>query len=147
MSLSQTISEDLKRALKARDEYRLSCLRMLKAALKNRQVETGHELKDEEIHNVISSLIRKGQESASEFRKGNREDLARKEEMEMGILYGYLPKQFTPSEIEATLREIISELSAGGTKDLGKVMKAAMERMSGKAQGKEVNEIARRLLS
>ena len=149
MSLSETIIEDLKTAMKSKDEIRLSCLRMLKAALKNKQVEKGkgQELKDEEIQAVITSFTKKGKEAAAEFRKGGREDLALKEEQEIKILYEYLPRQLTPEEIEKTLREIISELSAESFKDLGKVMKVAMARMAGQAQGKEVNEIARKILS
>ena len=147
MSLSQKITDDLKQAIKAKDASRMSCLRMLKSALKNKQVEKGDELEDQEIQNVISSLIRKGQEAAKEFRAGDRPDLASKEEEEIKIFYGYLPEQLTPADIEKNLKEVISELSATGPKDLGKVMKAAMTRMAGKAQGKEVNEIARRLLS
>ena len=147
MTLSQKIAEDLKTAMKTREVVRTSCLRMLKTAMKNRQVEKGEELNDDEIHGLISSLIRKGQESAMEFRKGNREDLARKEEEEIGILYAYLPEQLSPSDIEETLRKIIAELGASTPKDIGRVMKVAMSQMAGKAQGKEVNEIARRLLS
>ena len=133
--------------MKSKDERRISCIRMLKASLKNKQVEKGDELKDEEIQTTISSLIRKGQEAAKEFRQGRREDLASKEEEEIKILYGYLPEQLAPAEIEKKLREIISELAAGSLKDLGKVMKVAMAQMAGKAQGKEVNEIARKILS
>jgi len=147
MSLSQKIIEDLKVAMKAKDTLRVSCLRMLKTALKNKQVEKGHELEDEEIQAVISSLVRKGQEAAKEFREGNRQDLSTKEEEEIKIYHEYLPEQFTPADIEKVLKEIISELSATSPKDLGKVMKTAMARMAGKVQGKEVNEIARKLLS
>jgi uncharacterized protein YqeY len=147
MSLAQELAQDFKNALKAKDEARISCLRMLKASLKNEQIKKGKELNDEEIQAVVSSLIRKGQEAAEEFKKGNREDLARKEEGEIEILYGYLPEQLGSPEIEATLKEIIDELSATGPKDIGKVMKVAMARMAGKAQGKEVNELARKLLS
>jgi uncharacterized protein YqeY len=92
-------------------------------------------------------LIRKGQEAAAEFRKGNREDMAVKEEGEIKVYYEYLPKQLTPDEIEGILRETIAELSAVSVKDLGKVMKVAMQRMVGRVQGKEVNEIAIKLLS
>ena len=149
MSLSDKIIEDLKSAIKSKDEIRVSSLRLLKAALKNKQVEKGkgHELNDEEIQAVISSFTRKGKEAAVEFRRGGREDLALKEEQEIKILSEYMPRQLTPEEIEKTLREIISELSAESSKDLGKVMKAAMARMAGQAQGKEVNEIARKILS
>jgi uncharacterized protein YqeY len=147
MTLNQKIIEDLKKSIKARDEVRTSCLRMLKASLKNKQVEKGRELEEEEIQAIISSMIRKGKESIKEFSKGDREDLALKEEEEISIFYEYLPQQLTPDEIEKTLKEVISELSAESPKDLGNVMKLAMSRMAGQAQGKEVNEIARKLLS
>jgi uncharacterized protein YqeY len=146
MTLHQKITEDLKEAIKARDELRISSLRLLKAAVKNAQVEKRRELEDDEIQSIISSFIKKNTEAAEVFRKGDREDLARKEEEEIKILYQYLPKQFTSEEIEKILRDIISELSATGSKDLGKVMKAAMAKMAGQAQGKEVNKIAARLL-
>lgn len=110
-------------------------------------MEKGRELEDTEVQGVISSLVRKGQEAAEEFRKGNRPDLAAKEEAEIEILHAYLPEQLSPGEIEENLKEIISELSASSLKDMGKVMKAAMARMAGRVQGKEVNEIARKLLS
>jgi uncharacterized protein YqeY len=147
MSLDEKIVEDLKKAMKEKDALRLSCLRMLKTALKNLQVDKQRKLKDEEIQGVISSLIKKGKESVTEFRNAGREELALKEEAEVAIYYGYMPRQLTPEDMENTLREIISELSAEKLSDLGKVMKVAMPRMAGKAQGKEVNEIAKRLLA
>lgn len=147
MSLNEKIGQDIKKAMKAKDEIRLSTLRMLRSAMKNLQVEKGRELTDEEIHAVISSRVRKGKEAADEFRAGGREDLARKEEKEIEIYYEYLPKQLSAEEIEATLREVIAELAAQGPKDMGRVMKAAMAKISGQAQGKQVSEIAKKLLS
>ena len=147
MSLDEKIVEDLKKAMKEKDAVRLSCMRMLKTALKNLQVDKQRKLKDEEVQGVIFSLIKKGKESANEFRNAGREDIALKEETEVAIFYGYMPQQLTPEEIEKTLREIILELPAEKPSDLGKVMKTAMPRMAGKAQGKEVNEIVRRLLA
>lgn len=147
MTIQEQITADLKEAMKTKDVLRTSSLRMLKTALKNKQVEHGKELKDQEIQAVISSLVRRGQEAAKEFRNGGREELALKEEKEIQILLGYLPEQLGPEEIESVLKEIISELGVESPKDLGKVMKAAMVRIAGKAQGKEVNEIARKLLS
>ena len=147
MPLVEKIAQELKDAMKAKDEFRVSCLRMAKAALKNEQVARGHELNDDEAQAVLLTLIRKGQDAAKEFRAGNRESMALKEEREVEIFYEYLPKQLGPEEIERILREVIAEVSAQGPKDLGKVMKAVMPRVAGKAQGKEVNEIARRLLN
>jgi len=145
--LFEKITQDLKGAIKTKDERRLSCLRVLKAAVTNEQGRRTQPLKDEDILAVIQSLVRKGQEAVVEFRKGHREDMAAKEEAEVKILSGYLPQQLGPAEIEKVLKEIIAEGSASGPKDLGKVMKAAMGRLAGKVQGKEVNEIAKRLLS
>jgi len=145
-SLVERIAQDLKEALKAKDEARVSCLRMLKAAVTNEQGRRTEPLKDEDVQSVIQSMIRKGQEAAMEFRKGHREDLAAKEEGEVKIFGGYLPQQLAPAEIEKVLKEILAEVSASGPKDLGKVMKAAMGRLAGKVQGKEVNEIAKKLL-
>jgi len=146
MSLNEKIVADLKHAMKAKDSVRLSCLRMLKTSLKLKQVDKGRELEDGEVEAVITSMVRKAREAIDEFRKGDREDLALSEEQEIKILYEYLPQQLTPDEIEKTLKEVISELSAKTPKDLGKVMKTAMAKMAGSAQGKEVNEIARKLL-
>ena len=147
MTLNQKISDDLKNSIKSKDKARTSCLRMLKTGMKNLQVSKGRELEEDEIHTLISSMVRKAKEAAEEFRKGNREDLAQKEEFEVKILHEYLPQQLALHEIEGILKETISEVSAEGMKDLGKVMKIAMGKMAGRAQGKEVNEIARKLLS
>lgn len=146
MSLNDRLTDDLKVAMRAKDAGRVSCLRMLKAAIKNEQVERGRELSDEEVQGIISSLVRKGNEAIKEFREGGREDLAAKEEQELKIFYSYLPEQMASEEVENGLKDIINELSASTMKDLGKVMKAAMARFAGRAQGKEINEIARKLL-
>jgi hypothetical protein len=146
MELITRINNDLKDAMRARDQLRLSCLRMLKTSIKNRQVEKGQPLTDEEIQAAVSSMVRKAREAAKEFRGGSREDLALKEEAEAEILYGYLPEQLTSEKIEEVIKETISDLSASGSADLGKVMKAAMAKMAGRAPGKEASEIARKLL-
>jgi len=146
MSLNQKIIKDLKEAMKAKNNIRVSCLRMLMASLKNLQVEKRRELTEDEIKKTISSSVRKCKDALGEFRKAGREDLALKEEQEIQILYEYLPRQLTAEEIEKTLQEVISELSAESSKDMGNVMKVAMDRMAGMVQGKEVSEIARKLL-
>ncbi|MBM3708586.1 MAG: GatB/YqeY domain-containing protein, partial [Actinobacteria bacterium] len=107
MTLVQKIAEDLKKSIKDKNEFRTSCLRLIKTALKNAQVEKRHELKDEEAQGVISSMIRKGEEAAAEFRRGKREDMALKEEREIKVLYEYLPEQLTAAEVERILRETI----------------------------------------
>ncbi len=146
-SLLNRINKDLKKAMKEKDAVRLSCLRMLKTAIKRLQVEKARELKDDEIVGIIQSLIKKGKEAVEDFKKGGRNDLAEKEEKEIGIFYEYLPKQLTFQEMEKIVQEVISELKATSIKDLGKVMKKAMARIGGRAQGKDVSEVAKRLLS
>ena len=147
MPLEKTIADDLRKAMKAGDKLRISCLRMLKTSMKNMQVEKGRTLKDDEVQGVVSSLVRRGKEAADEFRKAGRDDLAEKEDQEVRVIYAYLPEQLSTEEVEKALKEMIHEVSASGLKDLGQLMKVAMNRFAGKAQGKEVNEIARKLLS
>ena len=147
MQLSERISEDLKKAIKSRDQLLVSCLRMLKTSIKNKRVETGQELDDNDIQVVIASQIRKGQEAAKEFRNGSRNDLAEKEEKEVNILFTYLPQQFSDGEVEDILNKIILEDSLSGVRDMGKLMKKAMAEIKGRAQGSKVSEIAKRLLS
>ncbi len=147
MSLLDRINEDLKKAMKEKDSLRLSCLRMLKTAIKKVQVEKARQLNDEEIIAVIHSLIKKGKEAVENFKRGNRADLAEKEEKEIKIFYEYLPEQLTSEEIEKIVKDAISEVKATSIKDLGKVMKVAMSKVAGRAQGKDVSEIAKRLLS
>jgi uncharacterized protein len=144
--LQQLITEDLKKAIRSKEETRVSCLRLLKAAIKNKQVEKGRDLTDEEVIGLISSAIKKGKEAVEAFRNGKREDLATKEEGEIKIFQEYLPKQLGAEEIEKVVRDVISQVGATGPKDLGKVMKEAVARMAGRADGKTVNEIARNVL-
>ena len=146
MTLNEQIASDLKEAMKARVKVRTDCLRMLKTAVKNAEIEKSRELDDGEIRSIIASLIKKGKEAALDFRKGHREDLAAHEEAEVRIYYEYLPAQLLSEEIEEILKEVISECGAQGPKDIGRVMKTAMARMAGRVQGKEVNEIAKKLL-
>jgi len=145
--IEQRITEDLKNAIRAREGTRVSCLRLLKASIKNKQVEKGREITDEEVTGLISSAIKKGKESIEAFRKGHREDLATKEEDEIKVYQAYLPEQLGTAEIEASVREVVSQLGATGPKDLGRVMKEAMVRLAGRADGKTVNEVARSVLS
>jgi len=144
--LQQRITEDLKNAIRSKDDIRVSCLRLLKASIKNKQVEKGRDLTDEEVMGLISSAIKKGKEAVEAFRQGNREDLAGKEESEIKIFQEYLPRQLAREEIETVVREVMTQLGASGPKDLGRVMKEAVARMAGRADGKTVNEIARNLL-
>ena len=147
MSLMQDIEEGFKKALKTQDKMRLSVLRMLRAALKNKEIERRGKLEDPEIISVIKGLIRQGKESIEQFEKGGRMDLSEKEKAEIEIFSGFLPVQATPLEIEESIVQIIQELEASGIKDMGKVMKAAMARLAGRAEGQTIQAIVKQRLS
>jgi hypothetical protein len=146
MSLLQKFDDDLKRALKASDSLKVSVLRLAKAALKNKQIDKGEELSDDEIISTISTLSKQRRESIELFSKGGREDLAEKERQELAILQSYLPKQLTPEELDAIIAEAIKESSASGLKEIGKVMRLVMQRVKGAADGKIVNQRVKELL-
>jgi uncharacterized protein YqeY len=148
MGLYEGIIGDLTKAIKDRDKERLSVLRGVKAAIKNKQVELRlEELTDEQIFGVIKSEVKKRKEAIEKFVEGSRQDLAEKEEAELTILSDYLPPQVSEEEIKEILAQVIQEVSASGPKDLGKVMKSAMVKFEGRADGREVNRLARELLS
>jgi uncharacterized protein len=147
MPLVEQIDKDLVRAMKAKEELRLSVLRMMKSALKLRQVELGKPPEDAEAMAVLRTLVKQRHESVEQFRKGGREDLAAKEEAEIKIVEAYLPAALPDSDIEAAVTSAIAETGAASARDLGKVMKAAMAKLAGKnADGRRVNEIARKKL-
>jgi len=146
MSLLKRLDEDLKVAMKGSDHLKTSVIRMVKAAIKNKQIEKGRELTEEDIISVISSLAKQGRESVEQFSKGGREDLAEKERKELSILQSYLPEQLTPEELDRLIIEVIKEASAEGMRDMGKVMRILMPRVKGAADGKIVNERVKELL-
>jgi uncharacterized protein len=146
MPLLQKLDDDLKSSLKASDKLRLSVVRMAKAAIKNRQIDKGSELSDDDIIAVLSTLAKQRKESIEMFAKGGREDLAEKERQELGILQSYLPLQLTPEELESIILEAIQESSAKGTQDMGKVMRLIMPKVKGVADGKTVNQRVKELL-
>lgn len=147
MGLTQEIEECFKIALKSQDKIRTSALRMLRAAIKNKEVERRGKLEDSEIIPVIKGMIRQGKESVEQFEKGGRPDLAEKEKAELNIFAAFLPVQATPDEIEESIRQIIQETKASGIKDMGKVMKTAMARLAGRAEGQTIQAIVRQKLS
>ena len=144
MAIVQQTEHDLTAAMKARDELRLSVLRMVKTAFKLKQVELTRPLEDAEAFAVLRTLVKQRRESAEQFRKGGREELASKEEAEITIIEGYLPAAAGADEIEAAVSAAIAETGATTPRDLGKVMKAAMAKLAGKSvDGKRVSETVR----
>ena len=147
MTLIARITEDIAAAMRGKDQARLAPLRMAKAALMNREVEKGRALDDPEAQQVIASLIKQRRDSIEQFRGGGREDLAGKEAAEIDVLQSYLPPPMDAAAIDRFVDEAIAESGATSAKDMGKVMKAVMSKLAGRAvDGKSVNELVRRKL-
>ena len=147
MTLMERIGGDITAAMRAKDQARLMPLRMAKAALVNKEVEKGRALEDAEAMQVIASLIKQRRDSIEQFRQGGREDLATKETAEIAILETYLPPPVDPQVIERAVDEAIAEAGATSAKDLGRVMKGVMPKLTGHAvDGRTVNEMVKRKL-
>ena len=147
MSLQEQISAALKDAMRARDEVKMSTLRLVLTAIKKREKEARSLLEDQEVISVITTQIKQRRESIEQYRQAGREDLAQTEESELQILQGYMPEQVSEEEISNTLDEIIAEVGAASMKDMGKVMKAAMAKLAGKAEGGAINAMVKEKLS
>lgn len=148
MSLRERIEKDFTDALKARDERKLSALRLFKTDLKKREVSgQKKEMTDAEAMEVLSSLVKQRRESIRLFQEGQRQDLVEKETAELNVLLTYLPQPFSPAELEGLIDQTIAETQATGPKDQGKVMKAVMGKVTGRADGKAVSEIVKQKLS
>lgn len=151
MSFQETIRRDIEEAQRSKEELRLSVLRMLSAAVHNREIEkkgkTGEpQLTEEEITAVLRSEVKKRRDSIAEFSKGGRQDLAKKEAEELKILQVYLPQEIPDEEVETAVRRVVSEMGGVGGKDFGRVMGEAMKRVKGRASGERVAEIVKRTL-
>jgi hypothetical protein len=140
-SLKERIDADLKDAMRSKDELGTSVLRMLKSAVKYKEVEPGgHPLEDPGVLSVIGSLIKQRRESVEQFRAGGRHELADKEEKEIARLQTYLPAQMSAEELRAEVRAAVAQVGAKGPKDMGAVMKALMPKIQGRAEGKAVSD-------
>ena len=146
--LKEQISKDFNEALKARDERKLSALRLLRTEIKKREVSgQKKELADAEVMETITTLVKQRRESIRLFREGQRQDLVEKEEAELQFLQTYLPQPLSQSAIEVLIDQVLLETRGTGMKDQGKVMKAVMAKISGRAEGKIVSEIVKQKLS
>src|SRR3954470_24532409 len=147
MTLIEKISGDMTAAMRSKDQARLMPLRMAKAALMNREVEKGRALDEAEAQQVVASLIKQRRDSVEQFLKGGREELAARETAEIAVLETYLPPPVDPTEIERAVDDAIRELNATSAKDFGRVMKAVMNRLTGRGvDGRVINDIVRRKL-
>jgi hypothetical protein len=147
MTLQEQLSEDLKTAMKARDAVRTTTIRMIRGQMKDFQIAKGAPLTAEDEIAVLNNAAKKRKEAIAIYEKSDRADLLAKEKAELEIIASYLPKQLSAAEVEAIVAQVIQEMGATTAKDLGKVMQAAMAQLKGKADGKMVQEIARKKLS
>lgn len=148
MALVDDLSASIADAMRKHDAVRLSTLRMLKAALMNREIERGHALDDGESLQVVASLVKQRRDSIEQFTKGGRPELADKEQSEIRVLETYLPAAADPAVVEQAVADAIQETGATSPKDMGRVMKEAMARLAGQTvDGKTVNELVRRKLT
>ena len=146
MGLREIIDTDIKNALKSGAKDKLSTLRMLSAALKNKQIDKRRALTEEEVAETVRSLIKQRKDSIEQFGKGGRQDLVDKETAEVAVLEVYLPRQMSREEIEVMVRDAVNQTGAQGAKDMGKVMKALIPLVGGRADGKLVSELVKHAL-
>ncbi|MDF7668286.1 GatB/YqeY domain-containing protein [Lactobacillus sp. ESL0703] len=147
MSLSEQIMTDMKEAMKARDKVKLNTVRMIKSALMNEKIKAGHELSSDEELTVLNREKKQREESIEEFTKAARTDLADETKQELAVVESYMPKQLSQDELEQIVTETIAEVDAKGKSDFGKVMKALMPKIKGKADGKAASSAVRNHLN
>lgn len=144
MSLHDRLTEDLKLAMKARDQLRMDVIRMVKAAVTNKELELKKDLDDAEMSRVMTTMIKQRRESVEQFEKGNRAELAAKERQEIVILESYLPQAISIEQLSAIVDAAIQETGAHSLKEMGAVMKAVMVRVAGQTvDGKQISELVR----
>jgi len=144
MSLHDRLSEDLKHAMKARDQLRMDTIRMIKAALFNKEIELKKELDEADMSRVLTTLVKQRKEAAEQYQKAKRDNLAEKELKEIVIVEGYLPQALSQEELAQVIDNVIREIGTVTAKDMGKVMKAVMANLAGQAvDGRQINELVR----
>ncbi len=146
MTQLEKINSDLKEAMKAKDETRMNCLRQIKTEVMKKEVAKKKDLSDTEVIDVIASLAKSHVESIESFRKGGREDLIAKEELEMAILKAYLPEQLSDAELKTIVEEAVKSTAASTIKEMGKVMAVVMPKVKGRADGGRINNILKEML-
>ena len=147
MSLKERLMADLKDAMKNKDKLRKDVITMVRAAIKQKEVDERVELDDSDILDIISKQLKEKKSSIDEFKKGNREDLVKQTNDEIEILLKYLPEQLSDEELKEIIKKVIDENEITSMKDIGKLMKNVMPLIKGKADGKQVNIIAKELLN
>lgn len=146
MSLKDQLMDDFKDAMKNKEKERLSTLKMIKSDIRNEEIEKGEDLSDDEIRSILSKQAKNREDSIEQYRDGDREDLAEKEERELEIIRDYLPEPLTPEELRNLVEETIDEVDASDMSDMGDVMDSIMPRVRGRAVGGQVNQLVREKL-
>jgi len=141
MSLKEKITEDMRAALRSGDKAKLKLIRMLRSEIRYKEIDNGSELEDDDTIEVLSSALKKRKEAIEEFKKGGREDLVSQEEEELKIILSYLPEQLSQEDLEKLDDEKIAETDAQSPRDIGKVMRAVMPEVKGRADDKKVNHL------
>ncbi len=146
-TLRDQVSNDMKTAMKAKETQKRDALRLLLSAFKQVEVDERKELSDEDVAKIIQKQVKQRLDSAAQFKEAGRDDLLEKEESEIAFFMVYMPKQLDDAELESAVSAIITQVGAETMKDIGKVMGAASKELSGKADGKRINELVKKLLS
>ena len=147
MTLKERVQEDMKAAMRAKDAARLSCIRMLLAAMKQREVDERITLDDTAVVGIVDKLIKQRRDSIAAFQQAGRTDLVEKESAEVAVLQAYLPARLSAEEVAAAVRSLVAELGASGPGDMGKVMGAAKTRLAGKADMGELSAAVKQALA
>jgi uncharacterized protein len=147
MSLSDRLNEDMKLAMKSQDKFKLSVIRMVRAAIKNVEIDQRRTLEEEEVLDILNREIKQRRDSLQEFEKAGRDDLAENLKAEIAVLMEYMPQQLTEEEVKAIVQQTIQEVGASSKADMGKVMGALMPKVKGRADGKLINGLVQQLLS
>lgn len=146
MNLSERLTDDMKQAMKSQDKFKLTTIRMMRASVKNMEIELKRPLEDNEVLDILSREIKIRKDSLQEFKKAGRDDLVTGLAAEIEIISQYLPEQLTEEEIQEIVRQTIHELGASSKADMGKVMSALMPKTKGRADGKLVNQAVQQFL-
>ena len=147
MSLKKQLADAMKEAMKAKDSERLSAIRLILSAIKNREIEARAELDDQGVIAILGTLVKQRKESAQVYRDNQRLDLAEKEEAELAVLQEFLPEQLSEEELKTLIDGVIAELGASSMRDMGPVMKLVGERAQGRADGKLASELVKARLA
>jgi uncharacterized protein YqeY len=146
MSLAERLVNDMKYALKTGEKDSLSAIRLVRSAIKNREIEKSDALSDEEINGVLQSLARQSRESLEQFVKGGRKDLAGREEKYLSVILSYLPEQLSEEELGSIILKAVQGAGAKGPQDMGRVMKAVIPEVRGRADNRVVSDLVKKLL-